>query len=126
MNNKKRTVLVVDDETNIRELIKDNLEEENYRVFTANDGLSALDMVDKHKPDLVILDIMMPEMDGWEVCKTIRDRGEEIKILMLTAKSSSRDRMIGKSILNADMYMTKPFDIEELISETGHLLDVHE
>ncbi|MFO7810089.1 MAG: response regulator [Candidatus Delongbacteria bacterium] len=126
MKNEKRSVLIVDDEINIRELIKDNLEEENYRVFTANDGLSAIEMVKKNDPDLVILDIMMPEMDGWEVCKTIRDRGDEIKILMLTAKSSSRHRMIGESILKADRYMTKPFDVEELISEIRRLLEDRE
>jgi DNA-binding response OmpR family regulator len=123
MINKNKKILVVDDDSHIRQLVKDNLKEENYEVFTANDGLSAMDLIDRVKPDLIILDVMMPDMDGWEVCKTVRDRGENTKIIMLTARSTSRDQMIGRRILKADEYLTKPFDIEELLLQTRRLLE---
>ncbi|MFP4029815.1 MAG: response regulator transcription factor [Candidatus Brocadiia bacterium] len=119
-----KKILVVDDESHIRQLVKDNLEEENYEVFTANDGLAAMSMIDENDPDLIILDVMMPDMDGWEVCKAVRDRDEKTKIIMLTARSTSRDRMIGKRILKADKYLTKPFDIEELLLQTRRLLEL--
>lgn len=123
MRTENKRILVVDDDSHIRELVKENLGEEGYRVFTANDGLSAMNMIKNHKPDLIVLDIMMPEMDGWEVCKTIRDSGKKIKIIMLSARSTSRDRMIGIRILKADRYLTKPFDIEDLLAEVRRLLN---
>ncbi|MGM0442476.1 MAG: response regulator transcription factor [Elusimicrobiota bacterium] len=126
MNNKNKTVLVVDDELHIRELIRDNLEAEGYNIIIATDGLEAIDLLEETKPDLVILDIMMPEMDGWEVCKNIKDRDKKIKIIMLTAKSGNRDRMIGEKILKADKYITKPFDIEKLIGEVHELIKTNE
>lgn len=126
MNNKNKTVLVVDDELHIRELIRDNLEAEGYNIIIATDGLEAIDLLEETDPVLVILDIMMPEMDGWEVCKNIKDRDKKIKIIMLTAKSGNRDRMIGEKILKADKYITKPFDIEKLIGEVHELIKTNE
>lgn len=122
---KVNTVLVVDDDQHIRELVKDNLEDENYRVYTAENGLEAKEILEKISPQLVVLDVMMPEMDGWEVCKLIRDSRQmnNIKIIMLTARSTGRDQLIGLHILKADKYITKPFDIEYLLSEVKKLLE---
>jgi DNA-binding response OmpR family regulator len=110
-------ILVVDDDANIRELILVNLTAAGYDVKTASDGKDAIEKIAAFLPVLIVLDIMMPEIDGWEVCKFVRDDPglEHIKIIMLTAKGSERDKLIGKGIFKADEYLTKPFDIEELI-----------
>jgi DNA-binding response OmpR family regulator len=113
---RKKKILVVDDDSNISELISVNLRAAGYDVLNAENGQEALVAVILHKPDLVVLDIMMPQVDGWEVCKYIRDNSEleHIKIIMLTAKGTEKDKMIGRDIFRADDYMTKPFDIDEL------------
>jgi len=113
---RKKKILVVDDDSNISELISVNLRAAGYDVLNAENGREALVAVILHKPDLVVLDIMMPQVDGWEVCKYIRDNSEleHIKIIMLTAKGTEKDKMIGRDIFRADDYMTKPFDIDEL------------
>lgn len=109
-------LLVVDDDTNIRELIFVNLTAAGYDVATATNGKDALEKISAFLPALIVLDIMMPEIDGWEVCKFVRDNPafEHIKIIMLTAKGTERDKMIGKGIFNADEYLTKPFEIDDL------------
>jgi DNA-binding response OmpR family regulator len=117
------TILIVDDDPNVLELVRVNCAAKGYTVLTATDGNEALAVVEKTVPALVILDVMMPEMDGWEVCKVLRDLYQDsIKIIMLTAKDTARDRIIGKNILKADEYMTKPFDVDTLLNTVAGLL----
>ena len=118
------TILIVDDDQNIRELISVNLRSTGYCVLTAADGMEAMEMLKGDAPDVVILDIMMPDIDGWELCKWIRDepRLEDVKILMLTAKGTDRDKLIGREIFKADEYMTKPFDIGLLQQTVSRML----
>jgi two-component system alkaline phosphatase synthesis response regulator PhoP len=108
-------ILIVEDEAHISELIKYNLEASGYQVFAAYDGEAGLKAVFEHKPDLVILDLMLPKMDGITVCNKIRNNKdtEDISIIMLTAKSSEMDKIIGLEI-GADDYITKPFSVREL------------
>jgi DNA-binding response OmpR family regulator len=116
-------ILIVDDDSNVRELLRVNCVAQGLNVLTAGDGAEALRLVEQHIPELVILDVMMPEMDGWEVCKQIRDKYQDsIKVVMLTAKDTARDKIIGKNILKADEYLTKPFDIDELLATVHRLL----
>jgi DNA-binding response OmpR family regulator len=112
----KKKILVVDDDSNIRELITVNLMTAGYEVIDAENGRKAVEVLNVQNPDLIVLDIMMPEVDGWEVCKFVRDNPAlaHIKIIMLTAKGSEKDKMIGREIFEADEYLTKPFDIDEL------------
>ena len=118
------TILIVDDDPNIRELISVNLQSAGYSVITASNGNDAMEKINAQVPELIILDIMMPEIDGWELCKWIRDdpRMESVKILMLTAKGTDRDKLIGREIFKADEYMTKPFEIELLQQTVSRLL----
>ena len=117
-------ILVVDDDDNVRELLAVNLEEAGYRVGKAADGRAALHLVAQEKPRLVVLDVMMPEMDGWEVCKALKDDSgtSAIPVIMLTARDSERDRMIGKDIFAADEYLTKPFDMDDLLAAARRLI----
>jgi DNA-binding response OmpR family regulator len=114
------TILVVDDEPNIVELVKFNLENSGYQVLVAITGLEAMDMVKNHMISLVILDIMLPGIDGLEVCKRIRSMSK-IPILMLSAKTSELDRVLGLE-LGADDYLTKPFSPRELIARVKAIL----
>jgi DNA-binding response OmpR family regulator len=117
------TILIVDDDPNVRELIRVNLAAHAYDVLAAADGSEAVRAVEQKVPELIILDVMMPEMDGWEVCKLVRDKYQDaIKIIMLTAKDTARDKIIGKNILKADEYLTKPFDIDDLLATVHRLL----
>lgn len=113
MNNKK--VLIVDDEEHIVELLKFNLETEGYKVSTANNGIDAVKLVQLKHPDIVLLDLMLPGMDGYDVCKAIKSNKEisNTPIIMLTAKGEEFDKVLGLE-LGADDYMTKPFSIREL------------
>ncbi|NLG32475.1 MAG: response regulator transcription factor [Syntrophomonadaceae bacterium] len=110
-------ILVVDDETYIVELVKFNLEKENYRVIEAYDGLAALEAVELHYPDLVILDIMLPKMDGLEVCRYLKQNPKysSIPIIMLTAKGEEVDTVLGLE-MGADDYIKKPFSPREMIA----------
>ncbi|NLL12019.1 MAG: response regulator transcription factor [Fibrobacter sp.] len=110
-------IMIIDDDPVIRELLYFNLTARGYEVISCATGQKALEMFTLEKPDLILLDVMMPEMDGWEVLKILRDHydSNDVKILMLTAKSTERDKLIGKSILKADEYVTKPFDLESLL-----------
>ncbi|HWQ30217.1 MAG TPA: response regulator transcription factor [Negativicutes bacterium] len=114
MNN---TILVIEDETNIQELIKYNLEKSGYKVILADDGVSGLNEALANVPDLILLDIMLPGLDGLEVCKKLRmdKRTKKTPIFMLTAKSEELDKVLGLE-LGADDYITKPFSIKELIA----------
>jgi len=116
--------MIIDDDPVIRELLLINLRARGYDAVAMASGHEALDVFSQIIPDLILLDVMMPDIDGWEVLKIIRDHYEpdEIKILMLTAKNTERDKLIGKSILKADEYVTKPFDLTELFRLIEELL----
>lgn len=107
-------ILVVDDERPISDIIKFNLEKEGYKVVVAEDGQQAINMTYEHKPDLIILDIMLPIIDGFSVCKKLREN-ISTPIIMLTAKEEEVDKVLGLE-LGADDYMTKPFSVRELMA----------
>ncbi|MBI4358257.1 MAG: response regulator [Candidatus Omnitrophica bacterium] len=119
----KETVLVIEDEKNILELIKYNLEEEGFRVSTANKGDLGLDLARKQNPKLIILDLMLPELDGIEICKILKQNEKTafIPIIMLTAKGQEADRVVGLE-LGADDYVTKPFSPRELVARVKAVL----
>lgn len=116
-------VLIVDDEEHIVELLQFNLVNAGYKVITANNGLDALKKVKENKPDLLLLDLMLPGMDGLDVCKEIKRDKETSKtsIIMLTAKSEELDKILGLE-LGADDYITKPFSIRELLARVKAVL----
>ncbi|AVP37282.1 DNA-binding response regulator [Staphylococcus felis] len=114
-------VLVVDDEQSIVTLLKYNLEQAGYIVEIAQDGEEALIKVEETKPDLIVLDVMLPKKDGIEVCKTIRSDKNQVPILMLTAKDDEFDRVLGLE-LGADDYMTKPFSPREVVARVKAIL----
>ena len=109
-----KKILIADDEKNISDIIAFNLKNENYDVICAQDGQQALELFKNEKPDLVLLDIMMPKFNGFEVCKKIREESQ-IPIIMLTARVEEIDKVLGLEI-GADDYVTKPFSISELIA----------
>jgi DNA-binding response OmpR family regulator len=115
------TILVAEDQTDIRELIAMNLRNAGYEVSTVADGPAALASQNEQASDLLILDLMMPGLDGLEVCKALRARGRSTPILMLTAKSTELDRVLGLE-LGADDYLTKPFSLAELLARVKALL----
>ena len=115
-----KTVLVVDDERNIVELVRLYLEKDGFAVLAASDGEQALALHARHEPDLVILDLMLPKIDGFEVCREIRRRGET-PILMLTARSDDVDSIVGLE-LGADDYVTKPFNPRALVARVKAIL----
>ena len=113
-------VLIVDDDTHIVELIRLNLKNEGFETCTAYDGEKALELFRSEAPSIVILDVMMPKMDGLQVCREIR-RISNIPIIMLTAKGETFDKVLGLE-LGADDYITKPFDIKELVARVKAVL----
>jgi DNA-binding response OmpR family regulator len=115
------SILLAEDQTDIRDLIVMNLRNAGYDVTAVGDGLAALASQDEHASELLILDLMMPGMDGLEVCKALRSRGRNAPILMLTAKSTELDRVLGLE-LGADDYLTKPFSLAELLARVKALL----
>jgi DNA-binding response OmpR family regulator len=119
-------VLAVDDEDDILEIIRVNLEIEGHRVVVAHDGREALDQVNRHRPDLVLLDVMMPGMDGWEVLTRLKSDADtdmsEVPVLMLTARTADEDRVRG-GIEGAIRYLTKPFLPMELCAEVASALE---
>ncbi|HLQ99780.1 MAG TPA: response regulator transcription factor [Sphingobacterium sp.] len=117
----KHRILLVEDEEHLLEAIKLNLELEGYKVSTASDGRKALDIYKEERFDLIILDVMIPEIDGFQVAETIRLQNNEVPIMFLTAKNSSEDRITGLK-KGADDYMVKPFNLEELILRVGNLI----
>ena len=110
-----KKILVVEDEPGIRLSLSDELESAGYRVFTAENGEKALAIAGREKPDLIILDLMLPVLDGTEVCKKLRMRGDRTPIIMLTVKDKEIDKVLGLE-LGADDYMTKPFSLRELMA----------
>src|SRR3970282_1388114 len=107
-----KRVLVVDDDVKTVELVKLYLNRDGYRVLTAYDGLEALRLAQEAHPDLIVLDLMLPGMDGLEICRTIREESD-VPIIMLTARTTDEDKLTGLS-LGADDYVTKPFSPREL------------
>ena len=116
-------ILLVDDEDNIRELLRFNLDKAGYKIVEACDGVSAVNQVRIDKPDLIILDLMLPGMDGLEVCRLLKSQRETsgIPIIMLTAKNEEIDKIIGLE-LGADDYITKPFSARELLARVKAVL----
>jgi len=121
MSDKRFSILLVEDEENLQEALKLNLELEGYDVTSAYDGAAALNAVQKEYFNLIILDVMLPELDGIVVCETIRLNNPDIPILILSAKNSSADRVLGLK-KGADDYLTKPFNLEELLLRVNKLI----
>lgn len=116
----KATILVVDDEPAIVDVLTYNLEKAHYRVLVARDGMSAIEIAQKERPDLIILDLMLPGMDGLEVCRSLRREGD-VPIIMLTARDEEVDRVVGLE-LGADDYVVKPFSVRELLARIKTVL----
>lgn len=116
-------ILVVDDEEHIQELLKFNLESNGYKVYCSGNGTDALKFVRSEKPDLVLLDVMLPGIDGYDVCKEIRrdNNISNLPIIMITAKSEELDKILGLE-LGADDYLTKPFSLRELLARVKAVL----
>lgn len=113
-------ILVVEDDGTLQEMLQYNLERQGYEVLTAGDGRVALRLAREHKPDLILLDVMLPGADGFEVCRTLR-KELSVPILMLTARSEEIDKIVGLE-MGADDYITKPFSIRELLARVkAHL-----
>ena len=116
-------ILIVDDEKDIVELLKYNLEKEDFKIISAYNGNDALESIEKGNPDLIILDLMLPEIDGIEICRILKKDNEtkDIPIIMLTARATEMDRILGLD-LGADDYITKPFSPREVISRVKAVL----
>lgn len=110
-----KTVLIVDDEKSIVDILKFNLEKAEYQTICAYDGLEALKLAREKNPDLILLDVMLPHVDGFMVCKTLRAEGNNVPIIMLTAREEETDKVFGLE-LGADDYITKPFSLRELLA----------
>jgi two-component system response regulator VicR len=120
----KKKIMVVDDEPDTVDLVKLVLETEGYEIMVAYGGQEALDMIKVDRPDLVLLDIMMPQMDGWAVRKKIVENEEtkDIPVVMLTAKAQPIDKMIGLHVVGVTDYITKPFGRKELIDSVKRIV----
>lgn len=123
MNNKQsiKKVLIVDDEPDTLELIKLVLESGGFKTVLVTSGMEALAHIETSNPDLVLLDIMMPDMDGWDVFRKIKEKNPGIPVAILTAKAQNIDKLLGLHVLKADDYITKPFGKNELIHRVKKL-----
>ncbi|WP_281885323.1 response regulator transcription factor [Paenibacillus sp. YYML68] len=117
----REKIVVIDDDEKITSMLRRSLAFEGYTVFTANHGVEGLKSITENEPHAVILDVMMPQLDGWEVVRRIREAGLEVPVLMLTAKDEVSDRVKGLD-LGADDYLVKPFALEELLARVRVLL----
>ncbi len=113
-------IMIVDDDTNICELLRLYLEKDGFDTVVANDGADAVKLFGEKNPDLILLDVMLPSLDGWQVCREIR-KSSEVPIIMLTAKGETFDKVLGLE-LGADDYVTKPFDTKEVIARIKAVL----
>ena len=113
-------IMIVDDDRNICELLRLYIEKDGFDAVIAHNGREALALLEKEKPDLMVLDVMMPELDGWQVCREVR-KTSDIPIIMLTAKSETFDKVLGLE-LGADDYVTKPFDSKEIVARIKAVL----
>jgi len=118
-----KKVLVVDDEAHLRELLQNLLELNGMSTSCASSGEECLLMLESSLPDLVLLDVMMPGMDGWEAFHRIKEKYEGLPVVLLTVRNHDFDRMMGLDILKAEDYITKPFGNDELIERVCNLLD---
>lgn len=116
----QRSVLIVDDDIKLVELLQVYFQKDGFIVYTAYDGLSALKIARDKQPDILVLDVMLPGMDGWDICRTLR-RDSEVPILMLTARDEESDRLVGLE-LGADDYVTKPFSPKEVVARAKAIL----
>ncbi|MEO0023329.1 MAG: response regulator transcription factor [candidate division WOR-3 bacterium] len=123
----KKKILIVEDEANLRELVKARLEENNYEVITVADGFNAITQSRKVKPDLIILDLMIPHIDGYAVCRVLKSTPElsSIPVIMFTARTSMDDLRRGME-MGADAYLMKPFKPEEMLAKIRELLERRE
>ena len=111
----KKTVLIVEDEKNIVDIIRFNLQRTGYDTLEAYDGEAGLAMAREKKPDLILLDVMMPKMMGFDVCRALREEGDNVPVIILTAREEEEDKILGLEI-GADDYITKPFSMRELLA----------
>lgn len=120
----REKILIVDDEKDLVSLVALHLKMAGYQVFFAHDGYSALDIARRDHPDLVILDLMLPKLNGWEVCRHLREEGENrrVPVIMLSARAETEDKLLGFDV-GADDYMTKPFSPRELLAHIKRLLE---
>ena len=114
MEEKKR-VLIVEDEKSIVDIVRFNLEKEGYAVLTAYDGDAGLSAAREEKPDLILLDVMLPKRNGFDVCRILREEGDNVPVIILTAREGESDKVLGLEI-GADDYITKPFSMRELLA----------
>ena len=114
----KKTVLIVEDEKSIVDIVRFNLEKEGYAVLTAYDGETGLAMALEKNPDIVLLDVMLPKMIGFDVCRILREKGSSVPVIILTAREEETDKVLGLEI-GADDYITKPFSMRERIARGG-------
>ncbi len=118
-----KKIMVVDDEPDTVDLIKLVLETEGFEVVPAYSGRECLEKLESEKPAAVLLDIMMPEMDGWEVFKKIREKYEDMPVAMLTVRNQDIDKMLGLHVLKVDDYITKPFGRKDLVERVKKLVE---
>lgn len=111
----KQRVLIVEDEKNIVDILRFNLQKEGYDILEAFDGVTGLQLALEESPDLILLDLMLPGMNGFEVCKLLRDKGKSTPVIIITAREEEKDKILGLD-LGADDYITKPFSIRELMA----------
>lgn len=120
-----KKILIVDDEPDIVETLQFRLEKEGYQVITANDGVEALELAHLEKPDLITLDIVLPKMDGYQVCRALKESGKEefskIPVILITAKVQLVDEKI-QAVSGADDFVVKPFDAEDILSKIKNFL----
>ena len=114
----QKTVLIVEDEKNIVDILRFNLQREGYRTVEAYDGADGLEKARSENPDIILLDVMLPKMIGFDVCRTLRDEGTNVPVIILTAREEEADKVLGLEI-GADDYITKPFSMRELIARVG-------
>ena len=114
----KKTVLIVEDEKNIVDILRFNLQREGYETLEAYDGETGLELARSRRPDILLLDVMLPKMNGFDVCRALRQEGDNVPVLILTAREEEADKVLGLEI-GADDYITKPFSMRELVARVG-------